>query len=180
MPHNENTALWYPIRVTYSRELKLKTYLDDAGIENFLPMHYILGTGIHSGSKRLVPIIHNLIFAHATRKTLDNLKQTNMITSTMRYIMDRNTGLPMIIPEDQMRNFIAIAGTNDEHLIYLPEEETALKAGDSVRITGGPFAGVEGELLRIKGDRRVVVKLAGFFTVATAFIHPSLLEKIDR
>ena len=31
---------WYAVRVTYSRELFFKEYLDAAGIENYIPMRY--------------------------------------------------------------------------------------------------------------------------------------------
>ncbi len=177
MSNSEDSQAWYPIRVTYSREMKLKAYLDSVGVENFLPMHYVIGTGIHAGRKRLIPIIHNLLFVRSSRVVLDELKRTNMVASTMRYIIDKTTRQPLVVPEEQMRNFIAVSGTYDEQLIYLSEEEINLRRGDRVRITGGAFAGVEGELLRIRGDRRVVVRLDGFFAVATAFVHLSLLEK---
>ena len=31
---------WYAVRVTYSRELFFKEYLDAEGIENYIPMRY--------------------------------------------------------------------------------------------------------------------------------------------
>ena len=57
-------------------------------------------------------------------------------------------------------------------------ENINLKRGQRVRITGGVFEGVEGEFVRIKDDRRVVVVIQGLMAVATAFIHPSLIEQI--
>ena len=79
-----------------------------------------------------------------------------------------------------MRDFIAVAGTYEEQLLYLPADEARLQAGDRVRITGGIWAGVEGHLLRVKGDCRVVVEIRGFMAVATAALHPSLVEKIPE
>ena len=32
--------MWFPMRVTYQRELKVKAELDRLGIENFVPMRY--------------------------------------------------------------------------------------------------------------------------------------------
>ena len=43
----------------------------------------------------------------------------------------------------------------------------------------GVFEGAEGVLVRVKGDRRVVVAIEGLVAVATTFIHPSMLEKIN-
>ena len=43
----------------------------------------------------------------------------------------------------------------------------------------GSFAGIEGELVRIAGHRRVVVRIDNLFTVATVYIPGNYLEKID-
>ena len=41
------------------------------------------------------------------------------------------------------------------------------------------FAGIEGELIRIAGHRRVVVRLENLFSIATVFIPSGYLEKIE-
>ena len=41
------------------------------------------------------------------------------------------------------------------------------------------FEGCEGVFMRLKGDRRVVVSIPGVVAVATAFIHPSLIQKLE-
>lgn len=170
---------WYVLRVTYSRELQLKEYLDAQGIGNFLPMQQMLVPD-RSGKrvKRLLPVVHNLVFAYTSRERIDVFKQELEGRVPVRFYMDRETAQPLTVPEREMRNFIAVAGTQDEQLLYLPLSEVALKKGDRVRITGGIFEGAEGELLRLRGDRRLVVRIPGLMAVATAFIHPSLVQRI--
>ncbi|MGV8093760.1 MAG: UpxY family transcription antiterminator [Mangrovibacterium sp.] len=166
------------MRVTYSRETAFKQFLDARQIESFIPMRY---TESYSGSRKfrkLVPVIHNLVFVYSSKKLLDAIKKEVEDRLPVRYIMDRELHRPIVIPEKQMRDFIAVAGTYDEQLIWLEPSAQTYKKGDRVRITAGPFAGVEGELRRIRGDRRVVVSVQGFMAVATAYIHPSLVEKI--
>lgn len=46
-----------------------------------------------------------------------------------------------------------------------------------MRITGA-FRGVEGEFVRVRNDRRVVVTIEGVMAVATTFVHPSLVEPV--
>lgn len=170
---------WYVLRVTYSRELQLKEYLDTKGICNFLPMQQMIVLDRNGKRvKRLLPVVHNLLFAHTSRQTIDGFKQELEGRIPVRFYMDRETCLPLTVPEREMRNFIAVAGTQDEQLLYLPLSEVALKKGDRVRITGGIFEGAEGELLRLRGDRRLVVRIPGLMAVATAFIHPSLVQRI--
>lgn len=169
---------WHAIRVTYNREMKVKHELDSRHIENFLPMKYRV---VKRGERRIkekIPAIHNLIFVYLSRERLQELKDTT--TLPIRYIMDRETKLPIVIPERQMKSFIAVSGTLEEQLIYLEPDLSKLKKGDLVRITGGLFEGAEGYFLRMKGDRRVVVCLQGLTAVATTFVHPSLVEKIGN
>ena len=49
-----------------------------------------------------------------------------------------------------------------------------------MRVTGGPFKGAEGHIKRIKRDRRLVVTIRGVVAVATTYIHPSLLRRVEE
>lgn len=169
---------WYALRITYSRELALKAYLDQHNIENFIPMRYEYVVRNGQRIRKLVPAVHNLVFIRSTRKIIDEIKEENVISLPIRYIMNRETRRPIIIPDIQMQHFIAVAGTYDQQVIYLPSTEYAMQKGDRVRITGGVFEGVEGVFVRVKGDRRVVVSIQGVMAIATAFVHPSLIERI--
>lgn len=170
---------WYALRITYSRELSLKAYLDEINVENFVPMRYEMVVRHGQRVRKLVPAVHNLIFIRSTRTQIDQIKEENAANFPLRYIMDRETRTPIVIPENQMRHFIAVAGNYDQQVIYLPPAECEARKGDRIRITGGVFEGVEGIFLRVKGDRRVMVSIQGVMAVATAFIHPSLIERID-
>ncbi len=169
---------WYAIRVTYNREMKVKQALDAMHIENFLPMKYRVSLRGERKIKELVPAIHNLIFVYLTTEDMKEFKRATELP--IRYIMDKENNVPLTVPEWQMKNFIAVAGTRDEQLIYLEANLNDLGKGDKVRVTGGIFEGAEGYFIRLKGDRRVVVNIPGIAAVATAFIHPSLIEKIAQ
>ena len=96
----------------------------------------------------------------------------------MRYIIDRETNRPLIVPDSQMHSFIAVSGNYEEQIVYLDPALTSLRKGDRVRIIGGVFEGVEGIVIRVKGDRRVSVCIKGIMAVATAYIHPYMIELI--
>ena len=167
---NKSTdVFWYPLRVTYSRELLLKEALDAENIENFIPMHYEYVKKADRKVRKLVPVVHNLVFVHSSLACIDRIKQSVGLSLAVRYIIDRETNRPLIVPDSQMRSFIAVSGP----------AVTALQKGDRVRITGGVFEGVEGIILRVKGDRRVSVCIKGVMAVATAYVHPSLMELVS-
>ncbi len=168
--------VWYAIRVTYNRELKVKEDLDARGITCFVPMQYRREERHGVMVKRLVPSVHNLIFIHITPSGMKEYKMTTELP--IRYIMDRETHKPITVPTSQMENFIKVAGTYEEKLIYLNPNPGDFTTGERVRIIGGMFAGAEGIFVRLKGDRRVVVNVEGLVAVATTFVHPSMIEKI--
>lgn len=142
-------------------------------------MHYEYVKRGEGKVRKLVPVVHNLVFVHSSLECIDRIKQTVGLALSVRYIIDRETRSPLVIPESQMRSFIAVSGTYEEQVVYLDPVLTALQKGDPVRIIGGIFGGVEGTVIRVKGDRRVAVCIRGVMAVATTYVHPSLIEKIE-
>lgn len=176
----EDKIKWYAMRVTYGREVKLKSYLDTIGIVNFIPMRM---DEIKKGNKIKKipkPIINNLIFIKSTRSILNVIKKEHEHKIPFRYIMDGYSKQPIVIPDKDMFYFIAVAGTMDEQLTYTTNavDIVALTKGAKVRVTAGSFAGIEGVLVKIKRDNRVVVHLNGFVAITTAIINPMLIEKM--
>ena len=83
---------WFPMRVTYQREMKVKAELDRLGIDNFVPMRYKVVERQNDGDTELrrvlVPAINNLIFVRSTQERVSELKRTNEILEPLRYMMD--------------------------------------------------------------------------------------------
>ena len=168
--------VWYAIRVTYHRELKVKEDLEARGIDCFVPMQYRREERHGVMVKRLVPSVHNLIFIHITPSDMTEYKRSTELP--IRYILNRETHKPITVPAREMDNFIKVAGTYEEKLIYLNPNPGDFTKGERVRIIGGMFAGAEGVFVRLKGDRRVLVNIEGLVAVATTYVHPSMIEKI--
>ena len=125
---------------------------------------------------KFVPAVHNLVFIRSTRKRIDTLKDKAGMNIPIRYIMNREHHLPVIVPD--YRIFILVACTYEESVIYVEPAELQLVRGQKVRVMGGVFEGAVGEFVRIRRDRRVVVNIEGVMAVATTFIHSSLVEPI--
>jgi transcription antitermination factor NusG len=99
----------------------------------------------------------------------------------LQYIVNSRSREKIIVSDEQMKHFIVVASLHTEKLIYLKPEEINLKKGTPVRIIGGPFDGVEGIFIKVKGarSRRVVVLIQGVTAVATTEIEPDLIEVIS-
>ena len=176
---------WFPMRVTYSREMKVKGELDRLGIECFVPMTQRLVESQKDGEtelrRMLVPAINNLIFVRSTQERLSELKRTNEVLEPLRYMMDRTAGIEyeiMTVSDQQMENFLRVARMTDESVMFLDESTIVGKEGKRVRIMGGVFEGVEGVIRRVKRCKRVVVEIEGVMSVAIAHVPVEWLGEV--
>ena len=174
---------WFPMRVTYSRELKVKDELDRLNIENFLPMVYtVVDVDTDHPHRELVPAINNLIFVRSSRTCLSELKSTNAVLQPLRYMMDHtaeHAHTIMMVPDAQMENFMRVASKTDDSVMFLNDDTAKGKIGKRVMITDGAFKGVTGVIRRVKRCKRVVVELEGIARVAIAFVPAVLLKEIQ-
>ena len=159
---------WHVLRATYARELKVQTALQEKGIRTFIPMMW--------REKKIVPAVSGLVFALATREVLDLYIRSFGEARPVNYYWDRTTNAPLTVPAKAMEDFITIASTLDEDLIYLTEVSEKLREGQEVTILEGPFKGVQGRIVRIKKNRRVMVELPGMMAVASTYVKPNYLE----
>ena len=176
---------WFPMRVTYQREMKVKAELDRQGIENFVPMRYKVVERQNDGDTELrrvlVPAINNLIFVRSTQERLSELKQTNEVLEPLRYMMDRTASLEhaiMTVADREMENFMRVASRTDDSVMYLDDDTIVGKEGKRVEIMGGAFEGVTGVIRRVKRCKRVVVEIEGVASVAIAWVPAGMLREI--
>ena len=168
--HEATQPRWHVLRATYARELKVQTALQEKGIRTFIPMMW--------KEKKLVPAVSGLVFALATREALDLYIRSFGDARPVNYYWDRTTNAPLTVPAKAMEDFITIASTLDEDLIYLTEVSEKLREGQAVKVKDGPFKGVEGKIVRIRKSRRVLVELPGMLAVASTYVDPKELEII--
>ena len=175
----QETPKWFALRVTYGRELQARDAFDALSIPSFVPMRYEYVVRNHKKERKLVPAVSNLVFAHTQKVTLDRLKHTSL--PYLRYIMkhDGDLSTPLTVRDDNMENFIRVARQVEEDIRYINPDDYDLKAGQRVRVIGGPFVGTVGTLVKVRGSRskRVVVELEGVLHVASTAIPVNWLER---
>lgn len=179
----KQAILWYPMRVTYNREIVIKSRFDELGIECYVPMKYEMVEEGLTGRERLVPAIHNLIFVHSTQETITGLKMEKREFAPLRYMM-MHTGNGetkiMTVPDQEMYNFIKAASVQDHSMSIVEDSDYFSKIGRMVRITEGQFKDVVGVVKRIKRNRCVVVRIQGVAAAVIANIPARFLEEITE
>ncbi len=188
-PTGEETH-WYVLLVAYRTELKVKELLRELGqIEAFVPMRRTRRRDKQGRFCYDVKVaLNNYVFVHTSYKRLMQLKAAHPYKLDFNFMlrdvyegMKRVGRTPVIVPRQQMQNFIAIAGNQVERVQFLEAQKINWKAGQRVRVVAGPFEGVEGIYLSTsrKHERRVVVQLEGIAAVATTALPAVLVEKIE-
>ena len=176
---------WFPMRVTYQREMKVKAELDRLGIDNYVPMKYKVVESQNGGDSELqrvlVPAISNLIFVRSTQERMSELKRRNEVLEPLRYMMDYTASQEhaiMTVADGEMENFMRVASRTDDSVIFLDNETVVGKEGKCVEIMGGAFEGVKGVIRRVKRCKRVVVEIEGVASVAIAYVPAEVLREI--
>ena len=177
----DNNAKWFAMSAPYRRELKAKEMLDNAGIENFVPMTKAIVERCGQKRRVTVPAIHNLIFVHASKEQIKEIKsRTDYLQYRTHPCNGKNT--PITVPDKEMQQFIAVTQERMDEITYLKPDEIDIARGTRVRIHGGAFDGTEGLFVKIKGKRnkRVVVHINGMASIAiNTEISPEFIEVLQ-
>ena len=174
-----NAKCWFAMRVTYQRELSVKQLLDAAHIENYIAMRRESRLVRGRKSSVMVPVVHNLVFVRETRAAVQAFKAR---VPHLQYMMARNGGTsePIIVPDSQMRDFIAVSSADTGNVAYYEPGDVDLAAGTQVRVHGGSFDGLTGTFVKIKGKRnkQFVIAVQNVLAVAIDALNCDFIEKL--
>ena len=166
--------------VTYHREERIKRQLDDMGIENFLPMKPAGPAG--SGPTALVPAIRNMIFVHTSFSLLSDLKQFREEYAPMQFVTrpsaDGSKHTVLTVPDRQMRNFMFAYSLPPDKWFFVDTVDAAATPAQEVEFVEGDCTGIRGTLKRIKGNRRVIVRLGDYASIAIRIDHSKQVKRI--
>jgi len=140
---------WYAIYTCANHEKRVAAELNARTVEHFLPLY----TSVRRWKDRRVsldlPLFPGYVFV---RLALRDRLRVVQIPSVVRLVGFNS--LPSALPDSEME--IMRSGLS-ECLRAAPHP--FLTVGRRVRITGGPFAGLEGILKRRKSNLRIIVSL---------------------
>ena len=144
---------WYVLTAVYRKEIKVRDDIRRLGLDGYIPMKYELMTIGYRKERKLVPAINQLVFVHSTKSAIEDY-----IEHTKEIVYFRTSGRKghrevLVVPDQDMENFIRVTQQVEEKLSYYRPEEIKLNVGDRIRVHGGVFDGVEGTLVRLPGKR---------------------------
>jgi hypothetical protein len=183
---DKNKVYWFPMRVTYGRQLKVAKELEAMGIDYYLPMMHFPKRKGRSVREVTRPAVSNLIFIRDTLSNITHIKNGLGYVSTLRYMVwkpSHPADAPneiIVVPDAQMDNFIRLCDAAYDHITFLDVTELRGHVHAHVLITNGPFKGIEGVIKRVHGSKHVIVELDGVGGACIDFVPKAFIFNLDK
>jgi transcription antitermination factor NusG len=152
---------WYAAYTCANHERRVAIELGARDLEHFLPLYSSVRRWKDRRVNLDLPLFPGYIFVRLALRDRPRVVQIPSVVHLVGF-----GGLPAALPDTEME--IMRSGLSQG---LRAEPHPFLTVGRSVRIIGGPFAGLEGVLKRKKGNLRVIVSLD--------LIHRSVAVDVD-
>ena len=140
---------WYAVYTCANHEKRVAAETQARNVEHFLPLYSSVRRWKDRRVSLDLPLFPGYVFV---RLALRDRLRVLQIPSVVRLV--GFSGQPAALPDEEME--ILRVGLSQR---LLAEPHPFLTVGRRVRITNGPFAGLEGVLKRKKSNLRVVISL---------------------
>lgn len=126
----------------------------------------------------MVPSVSGLIFLQGEAKSLQSYLDDRF--PNYRLCKNCSTGQVAVIPDSQMQPFMRVAEVDPDRVRFLLRPFLYYAKNHTlIRITSGDMAGLEGYVVRIARDRRLVMDVGGM-AVAVAGVHAERFEEVNK
>jgi transcriptional antiterminator RfaH len=170
-PLKEKTDLsrWYAIYTRPRAEKLAFSRLEEADVEVFLPL--VKTWRQWSDRKKMVekPLLSSYLFVKVRKK---EFPQVYRISGVVKFISFE--GQPVPIPQNQIDNLKLIVNSDAE----IEVSGEAFAKGDNVEVVTGALTGLTGELIRIGGKKRVIVRIDRLDQNIIVTIPVTFLKKV--
>lgn len=124
------------------------------------------------------PTISGLLFIQGKTKVIKRYLWERF--PQYHLVNDCSTRKAAVIPDSVMQPFMRIANTDPSRIRFLVNPLTHYAEGNTlVEIMTGPLAGLQGYIIRIDRDRKLVIGV-GDMTVAIGGVHKENFEKVEE
>lgn len=160
---------WYAIYSAPRAEKKVSERFVEAEIEHYLPLQKVMRRWSDRVKEVVVPVVHGYLFV-CIPKT-DFQKVLN-VYGAIAFVKEFYKPVP--IPENQISRLKFMCEFSEEPVEFMNED---IEPGEIVTISRGPLQGLIGELVRIKGKHKVVIRIDKFGCALTT-VPMSFIAKV--
>jgi transcription antitermination factor NusG len=167
----QESIAWYALRVRSRHEKKIAALLEQKNIEISLPLLQV--TRQWSDRKKLiqVPLFRGYVFTRIPMQ----LKRFEVLQTTGAVAFSGICGKIKPIPDEQMYWLDQFLHGGEEI-----ELESDFPTGQRVRVTHGPWRGIEGIVLETRASKRLVIWLDALMQGMSVNLDAAMLEPLNR
>ena len=159
---------WYALYLRSRYEKHAHHLLLDKGVDSFLPLIEEVHTWSDRKKKVEEPLFHGYLFVKTDLTDRVAILQTDGV---VHFVGIKGKVSP--IPDEQI-NWVKILIGHPDRVV----RESYISEGQRVRVTAGPFVGLQGFVLKVKSSTRVVVSLDAIAQSVSVDIEPEFLERL--
>jgi transcription antitermination factor NusG len=149
LPAEHGLARWYAAHTSANHEKRVAAQLGAREVEHFLPLYESVRRWKDRRVKLELPLFPGYIFVQMALRDRLKVQQVPGVARLVAF-----DGKPAALPEGEIE---AMRRSLDSGL--RAEPHPYLTVGRRVRLKSGPLAGMQGLLLRRKGNFRVVISI---------------------
>lgn len=142
---------WYAVYTAPRAEKKIKERLDEAGIQNYLPLKIEYRQWSDRKKKVIVPLISGYIFVYILENSFTSVLKLPGVVAFLK-----EGGKPKCIPENQIERLQFVEKNSEEPLEMTDEP---IPIGTWVEIIKGNLHGFYGEFVEFRNKFRMVLRL---------------------
>lgn len=158
---------WFVLVTKPHQEYKVYEAIKQSSLPNvlevYLPNHQTL-QAVRVGKIEKLPLLGCRVFVYTTKDTLLSFVQLSSYSCSPLY--DRTQHTILTVPDPEMRCFMDYNRRNLEELLVLERpyrdylfDPSKGRENIRARVIDGPFAGMEGVLIRVRKDHRLVFRM---------------------
>lgn len=151
---------WYAAYTLPRHEKAVAARLTQQKVESYLPVYSAMRCWNHRRAEVELPLFPGYVFV---KMRLADRTQVLSRPGIIRLVSV--SGSPVVLPDEEMERLQLSL------MVWKAKPYPFLTDGKQVRIRSGPFAGLEGRILRRKGNMRLLVTLD--------LIHSAMLLELD-
>jgi transcriptional antiterminator RfaH len=142
---------WYAIYTKANNEKQIHRNLDRDHIESYLPLTKVLRQW--SDRKKWVeePLFRNYLFVRVSQVEYFNVLNFPGVVSYVSF-----GGQPQIIPVIQIAHIKKLIEQQEREVILSREH---IEKGQNAEVLAGPFKGMTGEVVKICGNYRIIIRV---------------------
>lgn len=143
-------ARWYAVYTCPRAEKLVHSRFLEESVESFLPLQRTYRKW--SDRKKLVmkPLLSSYVFVKVLQKEFPKVFKTNGVVKFVSF-----EGKPVPIPQKQIDNLRLLVNSDAE--IEVTTEK--FDPGDQVEVISGSMVGLTGELIKVGGKKRVIIRI---------------------